>query len=133
MKPEMERWICDECLWIRRAALLSHCQKRRERTDEAQLFEHCLRLAPEKDFFIRKAIGWALREHGKTRPEAVRVFLETHRSKFSGLSIREDSGRIAPRPESGTGPGAVHASGKCLLPRRWPPGQSGTAPPGAPA
>lgn len=96
VKPEMERWIRDECLWIRRSALLAH-QKHRERTDEAQLFGHCLRLAHEKDFFIRKAIGWALREYGKTRPEAVRIFIETHRSEFSGLSLREGLKRIAPR------------------------------------
>jgi 3-methyladenine DNA glycosylase AlkD len=94
MKPVMERWIQDEHLWIRRAALVAH-QKHRERADEAQLFDLCLRLAPEKDFFIRKAIGWALREHSKVRPEAVAAFIADHRAELSGLSIREGLKRIS--------------------------------------
>lgn len=93
MKPVIEAWTMDPCLWIRRAALLAHL-KHRDRTDEDQLFSHCLRLAAEKDFFIRKAIGWSLREYGKTRPEAVRTFLETHRDAFSGLSLREGMKRL---------------------------------------
>lgn len=96
MRPVLERWIRDDCLWIRRAALLAH-QKHRERTDEAQLFDHCLRLAAEQGFFIRKAIGWALREHSKTRPEAVAAFIDAHRGELSGLSIREGLKRILPR------------------------------------
>jgi 3-methyladenine DNA glycosylase AlkD len=59
------------------------------------LFDHCLRVAHEKDFFIRKAIGWALREYGKTRPESVRCFINAHQAKLSGLSIREGLKRIA--------------------------------------
>ena len=94
LKPAMERWIRDGDLWIRRAALVAH-QKHRDRTDEAQLFDHCLRLAHEKDFFIRKAIGWALREHSKTRPDAVEAFIATHGGALSGLSIREGLKRIA--------------------------------------
>lgn len=88
MAPVMEAWIEDEDLWIRRAALLAHL-KHRAKTDEAQLFRHCLRLAPEKDFFARKAIGWVLREYSKTQPEAVRHFLDAHRSQCSGLTYRE--------------------------------------------
>jgi 3-methyladenine DNA glycosylase AlkD len=106
MKPLMERWIRDEHLWIRRAALLAHLTHK-EATDEATLFAHCLRLAPEKDFFARKAIGWALRAHSKVRPEAVRAFLATHRGEFSGLSYREgmkvlsrlSAGQVAVTPE----------------------------------
>lgn len=96
VKPTMERWIRDEDLWIRRAALLAHL-KHKAATDEAQLFDHCLRLAPERDFFARKAIGWALREYGKTAPEAVNAFLETHRERWSGLTYREARKRLAPK------------------------------------
>ncbi len=95
MRPVLEAWVRDPCLWIRRAALVAH-QKHRERTDEAQLFDHCLRLAPEKDFFIRKAIGWALREYGKARPERVLAFVEAHRGRFSGLTAREALKRLKP-------------------------------------
>lgn len=94
MKSLMERWIRDGNLWIRRSALVAH-QKHREHTDEAQLFDHCLMLAHEKDFFIRKAIGWALREHSKTRPGAVEDFITAHRGELSGLSVREGMKRIA--------------------------------------
>jgi 3-methyladenine DNA glycosylase AlkD len=53
------------------------------------LFDFCLRRAHEKEFFIRKAIGWALREFAKVEPDAVRVFLATNGEKLSGLSRRE--------------------------------------------
>ena len=88
MKPRMEAWSRDPDLWIRRASLLAHL-KHKASTDHAQLFAQCLRLAPEKDFFIRKAIGWALREYSKTAPEQVQAFLAAHPGRFSGLSVRE--------------------------------------------
>lgn len=93
MKPVMEHWIRDDNLWIRRTALLAHL-KHKGATDPKQLLEHCLRVASEKEFFIRKAIGWALREYSKTAPEVVRAFLETHRGDLSGLSYREGSKRL---------------------------------------
>lgn len=88
LRPVMESWIQDPDPWIRRAALLAHL-KHRGATDRVQLFAHCLRLAPEKGFFLRKAIGWSLREYSKTAPGDVRAFLETHPGTFSGLSVRE--------------------------------------------
>ena len=59
--------------------------------DSEQLFRHCAELAPEREFFIRKAIGWALREYAKTNPEAVSGFLEAHRDQLSTLSFKEAS------------------------------------------
>lgn len=86
----MDKWIGDPDLWIRRTALI--CQlKRKSATDSHRLFEYCLQRAHEKDFFIRKAIGWALREYSKTNPLAVKHFIAAHRSALSGLSIREAS------------------------------------------
>ena len=52
------------------------------------LFDFCTNLAHEKEFFIRKAIGWALREYTKTSPEAVRAFAAAPRSDLSGPSFR---------------------------------------------
>ena len=43
----------------------------------------------EKEFFIRKAIGWTLREYAKTDPVRVRDFLVGHRGRWSGLTFRE--------------------------------------------
>jgi 3-methyladenine DNA glycosylase AlkD len=86
----MEKWIVDSDMWIRRAAILAHL-KHKEKTDEQQLFAHCLRLSGEREFFIRKAIGWALREYAKTSPAAVSAFLRAHRDALSPLSLREAS------------------------------------------
>lgn len=90
MSPELDRWVDDDDLWVRRSALLAHL-KHKNRTDADQLFRHCLQLAPEREFFIRKAIGWALREYAKTDPDAVTAFVLDHRDELSGLSFREAS------------------------------------------
>ena len=88
MRPILERWIDGEDMWLRRAAIL--CQNRhKEETDEEMLFDFCVRRAHEKEFFIRKAIGWALREYARSRPEAVRAFLAEQGYTLSGLSRRE--------------------------------------------
>lgn len=74
--------------WLRRVALL-HQLDWKENTDAARLFDYCLRCADEREFFIRKAIGWALRQYARTDPAAVRHFLDTQRARLSGLSFRE--------------------------------------------
>ncbi len=88
MRPVLERWIDDPDLWIRRTAILSQLLHK-DRTDAAMLFDFCARRAGEKEFFIRKAIGWALRQYARTDPEAVREFVASHTDSLSGLSIRE--------------------------------------------
>ena len=93
-RPVIERWIDDDDMWIRRTALLSHL-KHKNATDAAQLFRHCLKRADETQFFIRKAIGWALREYSKTDPRAVRAFLTKNRKRLSGLSYAEGSKHLA--------------------------------------
>jgi 3-methyladenine DNA glycosylase AlkD len=88
MRPVLEKWIDHEDMWLRRTALI--CQLRhRERTDSAMLFDFCLRRAAEKEFFIRKAIGWALRDYSRVNPAAVGQFLAKHGDRLSGLSRRE--------------------------------------------
>lgn len=86
--PVMRRWIDDPDLWIRRTALISQL-RHKAGTDQEMLFAFCRRRAAEKEFFIRKAIGWALREYAKVNPVAVRRFLVEHGSELSGLSYRE--------------------------------------------
>ena len=61
----------------------------KEATDEARLFRYCLLRADHRDFFIRKAIGWALREYAKTAPDRVRAFVRSHEARLSRLSVRE--------------------------------------------
>jgi 3-methyladenine DNA glycosylase AlkD len=86
--PVMRDWVDDEDLWLRRTALIGQLKHKAD-TDAALLFEFCVERAHETEFFIRKAIGWALREHAKTNPGAVRAFADAHRSELSGLSYRE--------------------------------------------
>jgi 3-methyladenine DNA glycosylase AlkD len=88
--PIMDAWIEDANLWVRRSALI--CQlTRRERCDSRRLFRWCRQLMPESDFFIRKAIGWALRQHARCDPQAVAAFCRRHAEKLSPLSLREAS------------------------------------------
>ena len=93
MRKQTDRWIADPDMWVRRLALLSQIKHKRQ-TDEEQLFDYCLRQAHDREFFIQKAIGWALRDYSWTNPEAVRGFLEKHGGKLSGLAVREGSKRL---------------------------------------
>jgi 3-methyladenine DNA glycosylase AlkD len=61
----------------------------RAQTDQERLFRYALTLAPETDFFIRKVMGWALRDHARTQPDAVRDFLTRHAEHLSALTRRE--------------------------------------------
>ena len=88
LTADMDTWIADDDLWIARTALL-HQLRFKERTDTERLFTYCLRQSGHPDFFIRKAIGWCLREYAKTDPEAVRAFLARERGRFAPLSVRE--------------------------------------------
>lgn len=63
--------------------------KYKAETDKARLFKFCLSVAHEEEFFIRKAIGWALREYSKTNSTAVSEFVEEYRESLSNLSVRE--------------------------------------------
>jgi 3-methyladenine DNA glycosylase AlkD len=84
----MDAWLVHPHLWVRRVAML-HQLGWRENTDQKRLFRYALTLAGETDFFIRKAIGWALRDHARTQPDAVRQFLSQHAEQLSGLTRRE--------------------------------------------
>ncbi|MCH8983644.1 MAG: DNA alkylation repair protein [Acidobacteria bacterium] len=89
----VDQWIDDEVMWLRRSAII--CQVGiKERTDADRLFSFCRQRAFEEEFFIRKAIGWALREYSKTNPEAVAAFAIEYREELSGLSFREATRHI---------------------------------------
>jgi len=88
--PLIDQWIEDDNLWVRRTAVI--CQIRNgAKTDSARLFDYCRRRANETEFFMRKAIGWALREYAYKDPEAVYVFIKEQGDALSGLSRREAS------------------------------------------
>ncbi len=85
---EMDRWIRDDDIWIARTAIL-HQLGYRERTDAERLFAYALRRAGDSEFFIRKALGWALRQYAGIEPESVRQFVSDNQDVLSGLTIRE--------------------------------------------
>ncbi|MFJ3905614.1 DNA alkylation repair protein [Streptomyces sp. NPDC090025] len=84
----MDEWITDDDLWVARTALL-HQLRYKSGTDAERLFSYCLLRSGHPDFFIRKAIGWALREYAKTAPGEVRAFVDQNASRLSPLSVRE--------------------------------------------
>ena len=84
----MDSWLTDDDLWLVRAAIL-HQLRYKEQTDAVRLFRYCTAQAEHRDFFVRKAIGWALREYAKTDPAAVRAYVHAHESRLSALSVRE--------------------------------------------
>jgi 3-methyladenine DNA glycosylase AlkD len=84
----MDRWVESENMWLRRTAIL-HQLGFKERTGADRLFRYCELRAHEQEFFIRKAIGWALREYSKVDADAVRRFVADHDAALSGLSKRE--------------------------------------------
>ncbi|MGW4032039.1 DNA alkylation repair protein [Streptomyces sp. NPDC004838] len=91
----MDEWIEDDDLWVARTALL-HQLRYKSATDSERLFRYCLRQAGHPDFFIRKAIGWSLREYAKTDPDAVREFVDSARDRLSPLSVREALKNLGP-------------------------------------
>jgi 3-methyladenine DNA glycosylase AlkD len=88
LRPIMEKWSQDKDMWIRRASILSHLYHKKD-TDHEFLFGLCAKLAHEKEFFIQKGIGWALREYSKTNPKAVKKFLREKKRILAPLSYRE--------------------------------------------
>ena len=83
-------WSLDENIWLRRIAI-DHQLLRKEKTD-IELLEKILKNNLEQtEFFINKAIGWALRDYSKTSPEWVKNFIEENKEKMAKLSIKEAS------------------------------------------
>lgn len=85
---EMDAWAAGDDPWLIRTAIL-HQLHHREDTDAARLFGYCTRQAGHPDFFVRKAIGWALRQYARTDPAAVRAYVARERDSLSPLSVRE--------------------------------------------
>ncbi|MDT0168976.1 DNA alkylation repair protein [Pseudarthrobacter sp. BRE9] len=97
MSATLRQWSRDPDLWVRRAAITSQlCAKKA--TDTALLAAVIEPNLPDREFFIRKAIGWALREYAKTAPGWVEAFVAVHPDAMSPLSRREALRRIASLP-----------------------------------
>jgi 3-methyladenine DNA glycosylase AlkD len=92
---EMDSALKHDSFWMRRIALL-HQLGWRGRTDEMRLFRYSLALGHENEFFIQKAIGWALRDYARHAPHNVAQFINENKSGLSKLSIREAAKHIMP-------------------------------------
>lgn len=88
VQQAMDACLVHPNLWVRRVAMI-HQLGWKTQADEERLFAYAVALAPETDFFIRKAIGWALRDHARSRPQAVRSFLKKYQTQLSTLTVRE--------------------------------------------
>jgi 3-methyladenine DNA glycosylase AlkD len=84
----MDDWAVDGNMWLVRTAILHQLHYGPD-TDTARLFGYCTEQGGHPDFFVRKAIGWALRHYARTDPDAVRTYLAGHRGHLSNLSVRE--------------------------------------------
>jgi 3-methyladenine DNA glycosylase AlkD len=85
----IDRWSRDTDFWVRRSALLTQLRQLRRRGDFRRFARYADQMLDEREFFIRKAIGWVLRETGKSQPEVVTTWLEPRMARASGLTIRE--------------------------------------------
>ncbi|MCW4470897.1 DNA alkylation repair protein [Flavobacterium sp. MFBS3-15] len=82
----IERFSASENMWLNRAAIIFQLGYKKA-TNESLLFSECEKHCQSKEFFIQKAIGWALREYAKTNPEAVKNFVAS--ASLKPLSSRE--------------------------------------------
>lgn len=91
IKPVTGKWNLSDNIWLQRCSILFQ-NPYKNKTDTTLLKKYILHLKDSNEFFIRKAIGWALRDYSGTDPEWVREFVR--KNKLSGLSEREALKRI---------------------------------------
>jgi 3-methyladenine DNA glycosylase AlkD len=89
MTRELDRWARDDDFWIRRASLLAELGPIRGGASIDRFTARADLMLHEREFFIRKAIGWILREAGKKQPAAVIAWLEPRMARASGVTVRE--------------------------------------------
>jgi 3-methyladenine DNA glycosylase AlkD len=86
----LERWAVDDDFWIRRSALLASLESLRAGGGDFERFgRYADAMLDEKEFFIRKAIGWVLRDTARKRPDMVFGWLLPRAGRASGVALRE--------------------------------------------
>jgi len=88
VKPILLRWAKDDNLWKRRTAILSQLQFK-DGADLDFLFATMAPSLTRKEFWLRKAIGWALRQQARVHEDEIVAFVRAHKDQLSGLSKRE--------------------------------------------
>jgi 3-methyladenine DNA glycosylase AlkD len=93
--PLIDAWTRDEDFWVRRSALLTLLPGiRHGQSDHARFERYATPMLAEKEFFIRKAIGWVLREIAKKDPAYVAAWTKSHLDQMSGVTFREAVRRL---------------------------------------
>ncbi len=85
----LDRWASHPDFWLRRAALLAQIRPLQHGADFGGFARHAEAMLDEREFFIRKAIGWVLREVSKTRPDEVWAWIAPRAGMASGVTVRE--------------------------------------------
>ncbi len=87
---DLDRWASDGDFWIRRSALLALLLPLRRGDGDLERFaRYADAMLEEREFFVRKAIGWVLREIAKNRPQWVAAWLAPRAARASGVTLRE--------------------------------------------
>lgn len=86
IRPTTDRWIKSDHLWLQRTAIIFQLTYR-EKTDFDLLCQYILMHRDSKEFFIRKAMGWALRQYARTNAKAVMDFVEEN--TLPSLTVKE--------------------------------------------
>jgi len=87
--PVLDRWAADPDFWIRRSSLLAEIRPLQKGAEMEPFLHRADAMLDEKEFFIRKAIGWVLREVGKRRQAEVIAWISPRTHRASGVTMRE--------------------------------------------
>lgn len=96
VRPVMREWSTDRDMWKRRVSIICQISFKKD-TDRDLLYANIEPNLADRNFFIRKAIGWALRSYAWTEPEEVARYVAANEARLSGLSKREALKNIARR------------------------------------
>jgi 3-methyladenine DNA glycosylase AlkD len=96
VEATLDRWATDPDFWVRRSSLLAELGRLRQGANLGPFLRRADGMLDEKEFFIRKAIGWVLREVGKKRPAEVAEWLAPRTHRASGVTMREAVRYLAP-------------------------------------
>ena len=99
LMPHLDRWVHDPDFWIRRSAVLALRSLLRRDQQLDRFFAYATLLLPETEFFIRKVLGWVLREVAGRHPEMVSNWLRDHMAQMNLVTLREPMRKLADADE----------------------------------
>jgi 3-methyladenine DNA glycosylase AlkD len=111
----IDAWASDEDFWVRRSVLLSQLEPLKAGASLERFGRHADAMLDEKEFFIRKAIGWVLRDHAKRRPDEVFEWLRPREARASGVTMRDAVKYLSPAQRDAVALGRRTSAGR---PRR---------------